>query len=142
MVDFISDTASVRRLARNVLAADFNDPQIEKEQRAAFSKIGTKTGKFDWALPDPRFYDIQKLEEQQAASYVLQHYGSGKAEEMAMIQYWDGQVKDGLQEVVDEGTDPESDKDVLIATSDYLSYPANREDDPNAMPYRSTYEHL
>jgi hypothetical protein len=140
--DFISETAAVRRLARNVLVADFDDPQIVKEQKAAFSKIGTKTGKFDWALPDPRFYDIQKLEEQQAASYVLQHYGSGTAEEMNMITYWDSQVKDGLQEIVDEGTDPESDKDVLIATSNYESYPASLQDNPNAIPFRSTAEYL
>ena len=147
MADFISVTASVKRLAHNVVPADFTDAQIEAEQRAAYGKIGTATGKFDWdsmdPTLDPRFYHVQKIETQLAAKYVLEHYGAGSPEEVNWINYWDIQVKDGLKEIVEEGVDVEADIDVLTASSDYVSYPAMLADDPafgymGAMPYRST----
>lgn len=144
MVDplFISDTALVRRLARNVLAADFSDPQIITEQKAAYAMIIIKTNKSDWVNTDNRFPAIQKAEEQLAAKYILEHYGSGSPDEMNMIAYWDAQATGIIDAVLESGTDPESDKDVLIAISNYESYPANLQDDQFAIPYRSTTEHL
>jgi len=135
---FISDTALVRRLARNVVTQDFTDNQIINEQTAAYARIGTKTGKFDWTNTDPRFAFVQKIEEQLAAKYVLEHYGAGTPEEINWIQYWDTQVNEGLQVIVDEGVDAEEDANVLTAVSRYESYASNLQDDQFATPYRST----
>jgi hypothetical protein len=144
MVDplFISDTDLVRRLARNVLAVDFTDAQIVIEQKAAYGMIIIKTNKSDWAATDNRFPAIQKAEEQLAAKYILEHYGSGTPDEMNWITYFDTQASNIITSVIESGTDPESDKDILIAVSNYESYPANLEDDDFAHPYRSTQEHL
>jgi len=138
VISFISDTALVRRLARNVVTQDFTDNQIINEQTAAYARIGTKTGKFDWTSLDPRFPFVQKIEEQLAAKYVLEHYGAGTPEEINWIQYWDNQVTEGLQVIVDEGVDVEEDANVLTATSRYESYNSNLQDDQFATPYRST----
>jgi hypothetical protein len=151
VVLFISDTALVRRLARNVVNQDFTDAQIIFEQKAAYAKIGTATGKFDWSNTnpppngDPRFANVAKIEEQLAAKYILEHYGAGTPEELNWIAYWDTQVKDGLKEIIEEGVDVEADADILTAASDYGSYPASLIDDPTfgymtgfPMPYRST----
>jgi hypothetical protein len=144
MVDplFVSDTALVRRLARNVLAADFSDAQIVIEQKSAYAMIIIRTNKSDWAAADNRFPAIQKAEEQLAAKYILEHYGSGSAEELNWITYWDTQANGIISAVLESGTDPEADKDILIAVSNYESYPANLEDDDFAHPYRSTQEHF
>jgi len=138
VITFISDTALVRRLARNVVTQDFTDNQIINEQTAAYAKIGTKTGKFDWTNADARFAFVQKIEQQLAAKYITEHYGAGTPEEINWIQYWDTQVNEGLQVIVDEGVDAEEDANVLTAVSRYESYPASLQDDQNAMPYRST----
>jgi hypothetical protein len=138
MVDFISVTDLVRRLARNVIAQDFTDAQIVFEQKAAYAKIGTATGKFDWVNTDPRFPHVQKIEEQLAAKYILEHYGAGSPEEVNWINYWDTQTKEGLKEIVEEGVDVEADVDVLTTTSNYDSYPSSLEDNMYAFPYRST----
>jgi hypothetical protein len=140
MVDptFISDTDLVRRLARNVLVADFSDAQIIIEQEAAYGYIIIKTNKSDWAVTDNRFPAIQKAEAQLAAKYILEHYGSGSAEEMNWISYWDTQANGIITAVIESGIDVESDIGVLIATSNYASYPASLEDDSEASPYRST----
>ena len=118
------------------MTQDFTDNQIINEQTAAYARIGTKTGKFDWTNTDQRFAFVQKIEEQLAAKYVLEHYGAGTPEEINWIQYWDTQVTEGLQIIVDEGVDAEEDANVLTAVSRYESYPASLQDDQNAIPYR------
>ena len=147
MVDplFISDTDLVRRLARNVVTNDFSDAQIVTEQKMAYAKIIIKTGKSDWSATDNRFPAIVKIEEQQAAAYILEHYGAGTPEELNMIGFLTTQVNELLDTVVEEGIDPESDTDVIIATSDYGSFPASYLDNPyspESVPYRSTTEQL
>jgi hypothetical protein len=145
MVDFISDTNLVRRLARNVLVADFSDAQIQNEQKAAYSYIIIKTNKSDWdTLPvtDKRGPAIQKAEAQLAAKYILEHYGSGTAEEMNWISYYDTQANNVLTAIIESGVTEEADIGTFIAVSNYGSYPGSLLDDPYAMPYRSTYEHL
>lgn len=143
MVDplFISDTDLVRRLARNVTTNDFTDAQIVIEQKAAYARIIIKTGRSDWSASDNRFPAIQKIEEQLAAAYILEHYGAGTPEELNMIGFLTTQATDNLDTLVEEGVDPESDVNVIVVTSDYASYGAQLEDDPNtARPYRSTTE--
>jgi hypothetical protein len=145
MADFISDTALVRRLARNVVTTDFTDPQIMIEQKAAYSYIVIKTNKSDWdtlALTDKRYAAVQKAEEQLAAKYILEHYGSGTAEEMNWISYWDTQANNILTAIIESSVTEEADIGTFIAVSNYESYPASLQDNPYATPYRSTYEHI
>ena len=140
---FISDTALVRRLARNVTTNDFTDAQIVTEQKMAYAKIIIKTGKSDWTSADNRFPAIVKIEEQQAAAYILEHYGAGTPEELNMIGFLTTQANELLDTVVEEGIDPQSDINVIVVASDYASYGAQLEEDPNtARPYRSTTEQL
>jgi hypothetical protein len=140
MVDptYVSVTANVRRLARNVIVADFSDAQIIHEQEAAYAAILIATGKSDWAAADNRFPAVQKIEEELAAAYILEHYGQGTSEELAWIQYWTSSANSLIISIKDNTTDPEEDANVLVANSRYISYPASLEDDDNAMPYRST----
>lgn len=137
--DFISVTADVGKLARSVPTADFDTNAIIKEQKAAFGKIVSNTHKATWNTTDDGqlFYDIQKIEQQLAAAYILQYYGIGQAASdlaASLLQT----AKDGLEEHEEESTDPAADIDDKIATSNYESYPASLQDDPNATPYRST----
>lgn len=140
MVDptYVSVTANVRRLARNVIVADFSDAQIIDEQEAAYANIIIATSKSDWSASDNRFPAIQKIEEQLAAAYILEHYGQGTVDELNWIQHWTTLATNSLTAITTNTTDPEEDVNVLIAESRYLSYPASLEDDENALPYRST----
>jgi hypothetical protein len=141
MVDplFISDTAEVRRLARSVVTADFTDAQIILQQKAAYSDIIIQTHKSDWSTLDNRFYKIQKIEQQLAAAYVLEYYGDGSLETLNMIAALRTEANASLKTTVESGSDVESDVAISIVASDYESYPASLQDNPNtAMPYRST----
>ena len=136
--DFISDTTEVRRLARSVVTNDFTDAQIMLQQKAAFSGIKVDTHKDDWAVGDAGFYRIQKIEQQLAAAYVREYYGNGTAEELNMIVALRTAANEDIVKVVESGTGAELDTTVLTTSSNYESYPAALEDNPNAMPYRST----
>src|SRR6185369_14554753 len=130
---YVAVTANVRRLARNVLVADFTDAQIIHEQEAAYAAILIATGKSDWTLSDNRFPAIQKIEEELAAAYILEHYGQGTAEELAWIQYWTSSANSLIISIKENTTDPVEDATILIATSNYVSYPASLEDDSTAL---------
>ena len=152
---YLSNTALVRRLARNVVPLDFTDPQIITEQKAAYSDIFIAT-QINWAdttnvtqpsinptySTDARIASVRKRETQRAAQYILEHYGSGSAEELNWISYWNDQFEKGMASIKEGGVDVESDIGTYIAVSDYGSYPGSLLDNPYAMPYRSTYEHL
>ena len=141
--DFISDTDEVRRLARSVPTNDFTDPQIELQQKAAYSGISIDTHKSDWSVSDPGFYKIQKIEQQYAAAYVLEYYGNGTAEELNMIASLRAGADADIAKVVASGTGAELDTTILTASSDYASYPASLIDDPyTSYPYRSTTTQL
>ena len=124
------------------MVADFSDAQIIIEQEAAYGYIIIKTNKSDWVNTDNRFPAIQKAEAQLAAKYILEHYGSGSAEEMNWISYYDTQANNILTAILESGVTEEADIGTFIATSNYVSYPASLQDDSNAMPYRSTAEYL
>jgi len=143
MVDplFISDWQQVDKLARDVVTADFDQTAIEKEMKAAYSHIIVKTGKSDWSSSDNRFYDVQKIEQERAASFIIEYFGSGSPEEIAMMQWLRSNSDKDLQDVVDNPTaadESTADTEIHLVTSLYGSYPASLEDDPNATPYRST----
>ena len=141
MVDFVSVTADVDRLARDVTDGDFNNTDIQNEQKAAYSKIGARTHKYDWGVTpanDPRLPGIKKIEQQLAASYIIEYYGSGTPDEIAMIRSLRDEANDSLTNFIEESSDLELDETINILNSNYESYPASLQDDPNAIPYRST----
>ena len=71
----ISDTTECRRLARNVVTADFDDTQIESYQDKEYSYIATLTDKDDWAITDREFGALQLVETRLVAADIIQHYG-------------------------------------------------------------------
>src|SRR6266540_745501 len=75
LTDFISVTDEVRKLARNVVVADFTDEQIQPWQYRRYSEIRTETDKDDWADTDREFGALQLIETKLAASDIIEHYG-------------------------------------------------------------------
>ena len=71
----ISDTTECRRLARNVVTADFSDPQIQSFQDKEFSYIATMTDKDDWDSGDREYGALQLIETRLVAADIIQHYG-------------------------------------------------------------------
>ena len=71
----ISDTIECRRLARNVVTADFNDTQIQSFQDKEFSYIATMTDKDDWTTTDREYGALQLIETRLVAADIIQHYG-------------------------------------------------------------------
>ena len=71
----ISDTTECRRLARNVVTADFNDAQIQSFQDKEFSYIATMTDKDDWDSGDREYGALQLIETRLVAADIIQHYG-------------------------------------------------------------------
>jgi hypothetical protein len=136
---FISVTADVDKLARDVVTDDFDTPAVIKEQKAAYSKIYSATKK-DWDdSADKRFPAVQKIEQQLAAAYLIQYYGSGSPDEIALMTELRVSAKDSLKEIIEESGDlTATDETLLIITSLFESYPASLEDNPNATPYRGT----
>lgn len=133
---YYSLTDDVRQLARSVLAADFSDAEIQKEQLMAQSKIWAVTRKTDWDAADPQFEFIKKMEIKQAAIYVLEHYNA--VEILPLLQSWQTEIDTGLKTVADSLTDPSLDEPIKVISSYYESYPAALEDDLDSTPYRST----
>jgi len=71
----ISDTTECRRLARNVVNADFNDTQIESFQDKEYSFIATMTDKDDWDSGDREYGALQLIETRLVAADIIAHYG-------------------------------------------------------------------
>jgi hypothetical protein len=71
----ISDTTECRRLARNVVTADFSDAQIISYQDKEYSFIRTMTDKDDWDSADREFGSLQLVETRLVAADLIQHYG-------------------------------------------------------------------
>jgi hypothetical protein len=71
----ISDTTECRRLARNVVTADFSDPQIISFQDKEYSLIATMTDKDDWDSLDREYGALQLVEMRLVAADIIQHYG-------------------------------------------------------------------
>ena len=141
VVNFLSVTADVERLARNVVDGDFDDPAIIKEQKAAYSRIAGKTHKYNWGEDnpsDPRLPTIQKAEQQLAASYIIEYFGSGLPEELDAIASLRLDAKDAITGLIEESIDLSTDDTINIMESNYESYPASLLDNPQAIPYRST----
>jgi len=91
MVDFISDTTECRRLARNVVTADFSDLQVQSFQKKEYSFIATMTDKDDWAPTDREYGALQLVETRLVAADIIQHYGDTET-----IPIWTAMRNDAL----------------------------------------------
>jgi hypothetical protein len=115
MVLYISETAECRRLARNVIPADFQDTDIQSYQIKEFSYIATLTDKDDWALTDREFGALQLVETTLVAADILMHYGDvndyqkGMAMKDSAYQRLES-VVENIDTPVEEGIEPEVDR--------------------------------
>ena len=135
-----SNTQDVRELARSLLVADFPDAEILEEQEAAQSKIHTITRKSNWTSTDIEYNFIKKLEQKQAAIYILEHYDTSTFDNV--LQNWKIEIDEGLAKVVESRTDESFDAPITVVSSNYDSYPLSLEDDDQAQPYRSSDIHV
>jgi hypothetical protein len=71
-----SDTEDVREEATRVWVEDFDDPDIVKEQDAAYAFVSAQVGPYD--NTHPQIDGIRKLEQIKAAIFVLRHYSQYK----------------------------------------------------------------
>jgi hypothetical protein len=95
MVDYISITSECKRLARNVVTADFSDAQIIEYQKKEYSYIRTITDKDDWDSGDREFGAIQLVETRLVASDIIQHYG-----DVETIPIWQAMRADAIAMLV------------------------------------------
>ena len=87
----ISDTTECRRLARNVVTADFSDVQVQSFQDKEYSFIATMTDKDDWAATDREYGALQLVETRLVAADIIQHYGDTET-----IPIWTAMRNDAL----------------------------------------------
>jgi len=90
--EFISVTAEVRRMARNVVPADFSTEQIEPYQKRAFSFINMeceRSGDPKWDTDEVAYGSAVMCETLIAAVFLLNHETGGGSELPAIQQLWD-----------------------------------------------------
>jgi len=95
----ISDTDECRRLARNVINADFSDTQIESYQDKRYSQIATLTDKDDWDSADREFGILQLIETKLVASDIIEHYG-----DVSTIPIWQSMRASAMMDLSGQGT--------------------------------------
>ena len=129
-MSFISDTTECRRLARNVVTADFSDEQIESYQEKEYSLIATMTDKDDWDSADREFGALQLIETRLVAADIIQHYG-----DVETIQIWQSMRESAymqLDKIVDNmDTEPEtSEVEVDIGRTEFRGWGLNTSLEP------------
>jgi hypothetical protein len=127
--DFISDTGEVRRLARNVITADFTDDQIKSYQYKVYSIIRTATDKDDWATTDREFGGLQLIETIIAANLIKIHYGDGTGESNAAAQAEIDAAYKELEDII-QNLDTGTAESGSIVETDYKSWNLNELVDP------------
>lgn len=95
----ISSTDECRRLARNVVTADFSTAQIESYQDKEYSYIATMTDKDDWDSADREFGALQLIETRLVAADIIQHYG-----DVETIPIWQALREAAISELTDPTT--------------------------------------
>lgn len=128
-VDFISDTTEVRKLARNVITADFTDDQIKSYQYKVYSIIRTATDKDDWDTLDREFGGLQLIETIIAANLIKMHYGDGSGESIAAAQAEIDAAYKELEDIIDN-LDTGTGESGAIQETDYKSWNLNPDVDP------------
>jgi len=127
----ISDTTECRRLARNVVTADFNDTQIQSFQDKEYSLIATLTDKDDWDSDDREYGALQLIETRLVAADIIQHYG-----DVETIPIWQAMKQDAMDMLVGEGgiienMDTEtSETDFLIERTDFKGWGKDTVNEP------------
>jgi len=122
----ISDTTECRRLARNVVTADFSDVQVQSFQDKEFSFIATLTDKDDWAATDREYGALQLVETRLVAADIIQHYGDSET-----IPIWTAMRNDALMLLtgtggIVENMDTEtSETEFLIDRSEFKGWGKN-----------------
>ena len=131
--DFISNTEECRRLARNVVVADFDTDQIKSYQYKHYSTIRTLTDKDDWDSADREFGSLQLVETELTAASIIKHYGN--PEDASVVNAWisikESAMKD-LDKIVDNmDTEPEtSEVEVDIGRTEYKGWGLNTSLEP------------
>jgi len=130
----LSDTTECRRLARNVVTADFNDTQIQSFQDKEYSFIATMTDKDDWAITDREYGALQLIETRLVAADIIAHYGDTET-----IPIWQAMRNDAMMLLIGKGgivenmdTDT-SETEFLIERTEYKGWGL---DSANAPPNR------
>jgi hypothetical protein len=119
----ISDTTECRRLARNVVTADFSDAQIESFQDKEYSFIATMTDKDDWDSGDREYGALQLIETRLVAADIIAHYGDTET-----ISIWQAMRNDALMLLtgtggITENMDTEtSETEFLIARTEFKGW--------------------
>jgi len=95
LVDFISVTDEVRKLARNVVTGDWTDAEIQNWQYRRYSQIRTYTDYDAWNQSDREFGSLQLIETKLAASDIIEHYG-----DVNTIQVYQAMREEAMMELV------------------------------------------
>ena len=131
----ISDTTECRRLARNVVTADFSDAQIISYQDKEYSFIATMTDKDDWDSLDREYGALQLIETRLVAADIIQHYG-----DVETIPIWQAMRNDAIMLLtgpggITENMDTEtSETEFLIDRTDFKGWGKNTSNEsPNRL---------
>jgi len=128
--DFISDTGEVRRLARNVIPADFTNDQITVYQYEVYSGIGTITGKHDWDALDVEFGSLQLVEKEIAALEIKKHFADSPEQEAVIDGLIDSAWARFKENIVGYQETETGDESSSILETDYKSWNLNSDVDP------------
>ena len=128
--DFIADTEECRRLARNVVTADFDDAQIESYQYKHYSTIRTLTDKDDWDSGDREFGSLQLIEIELTAASIIKHFGD--VETIPIWQNMKLSAMDDLREIIKnmDTETPSEAIDFLIDRTEFKGWGLNSSQSP------------
>jgi len=127
----ISDTTECRRLARNVVTADFSDAQIISYQDKEYSFIATMTDKDDWDSLDREYGALQLVETRLVAADLIAHYG-----DVETIPIWQAMRADALNllngdgGIVDNMDTDTGETEFLIDRTEFKGWGKNTANDP------------
>jgi len=127
----ISDTTECRRLARNVVTADFSDAQIISYQDKEYSFIATMTDKDDWDSADREYGALQLVETRLVAADLIAHYG-----DVETIPIWQAMRADALNllngsgGIVDNLDTETGETEFLIARTEFKGWGKNTANAP------------
>jgi len=127
----ISDTTECRRLARNVVTADFSDAQIISYQDKEYSFIRTMTDKDDWDSADREFGSLQLVETRLVAADLIAHYG-----DVETIPIWQAMRADALNllngagGIVDNMDTDTGETEFLIDRTEFKGWGKNAANEP------------
>jgi len=132
-------TATVRNLTGNLLPADISDSELLAYQEAADDLIGAEIPGKVWSSLDTQWELIQTIEHLIAAGSALLEGGPDSKTEADKL-YNRGLDLLGRLKANFVGTG--ADTEILFRTSQYKSFPASLQDNPDATIYRSTTNQL